>query len=283
MRADEPGHRQRLAGKRIVVTGASGGIGAATVLRLQSEGARVVGIDLRDGTGIIPADVTDRASISEAMAEAVRRMGGIDILVNNAGIGTGQDSGDFPDEEARRIMDVNFFGAWNTTAAAMPHLLASRGHVVNIASALALVDVPYVVAYSASKRAIDTYSRLLRLEYRDRLSVSTIHPGYVKTPIHDPTGAMGLSVEGLVHEETVEQAAAAVAHACVRKPRSLTLTRRSAIEFLAARSFPSMAARYLDWKWRRLHDQSPSPTFLRFPEGEPEGAAADPEALEAAR
>jgi NAD(P)-dependent dehydrogenase (short-subunit alcohol dehydrogenase family) len=283
MKADEPGHRQRLAGHRVVVTGAAGGIGAATVSRLQAEGARVVGIDLRHASRIIAADVTDRASISEAITEAVRRLGGIDILVNNAGIGTGQDTGDFPDEESRRIMEVNFFGAWNTTAAAMPHLLASCGHVVNIASALALVDVPYVVAYSASKRAVDTYSRLLRLEYKDRLSVTTIHPGYVKTPIHDRAGELGLSVEGLVHEETVEQAAAAVAHACVRKPRSLTLTRRSAGEFMLARNFPILAARYLEWKWKRIHASAPAPTFLRFPQTEPTHDSLDREPIEVAR
>ena len=95
--------------------------------------------------------------------------------------------------------------------------------------------------------------------------MTTIYPGYVRTPIHDQASELGLSVEGLVHEETVEQAAAAVAYACARKPRWLTLTRRSAGEFLAARAYPRIAARYLDWKWQRLHDGSPAPAFLRFP------------------
>ena len=143
MATEKTGHRRRLIDQRIVVTGAAGGIGAATVARLRSEGAHVVGIDLRQADGIIGGDVTNRESISSAVAEAALQLGGVDVLVNNAGVGTAQDTGDFPDEWARRIMDVNFFGSWNTTAAAMPRLLESRGHVVNIVSALALVDVPF--------------------------------------------------------------------------------------------------------------------------------------------
>ena len=253
----------RLAGRRIVLTGAAGGIGAAAVERMRAEGARVIGVDLRAGDGLLGADVTDPAQLREAMQAAAGAMGGIDTLVNNAGIGAPQDAGDFPDEEARRILDVNFFGAWNATAAALPYLLRARGHVVDVVSGLALVDLPFAAAYSASKRALDGYANVLRQEYAGRLTVTTVYPGYIRTPIHDRSAELGASLEGLVRAERVEDAAEALVVACVRRPRRLALTRRSAVEYWFARHLPDLVAGVVRRRARAALARRPRPVFLR--------------------
>lgn len=255
-----------LVEKRIVVTGARGGIGARSVAKLRAAGARVAGIDLRPGDGIEMADVTDRTSVEDAIERIVERIGGIDILINNAGIGMPHDSGDFPDAAARATMEVNFFGAWTTTAAAMPHLLRLRGHVVNVSSGLAIVSIPFAAAYSASKRALDAYSDALRTEYMGRITVTTLHPGYIRTSIHDASSAAGAGLEGLVRPDTVEQAARAVVRACSIRPRSLSSSRRSDLELWAARRFPRTVGMVLARRFERW-SRTASPAFLRFPAG----------------
>jgi NAD(P)-dependent dehydrogenase (short-subunit alcohol dehydrogenase family) len=268
-----------LAGKRIVVTGALGGIGTSTLAALASQGARVAGIDLVESTGVVAADVTDRAAIQAAVDECAGRLGGIDVLVNNAGIGRAQDSGAFPDDDSRTVLEVNFFGAWNTTAAALPHLLESKGHVVNVASGLAIVDLPFAAAYSASKRGLAAYSAALRIEYRGRITVTTVYPGYIRTAIHDVPAASGASLEGLVRADTVEGAAAAIVRACNRKPKNITTSRLSTIELWAARRFPrateaTVSRRVVRWKKSR-----PVPPFVRYPDrgawGSPEVGSGD--------
>lgn len=227
-----------LEGRRILITGALGGIGSRATGELTARGAVVRGIDLSPGTNVEAADVSDRNSITTAVETVADAIGGIDVLINNAGLGWAHDSGDFPDDAARALMNVNFFGAWTTTAAALPYLLRSRGHVVNVSSGLALVDVPYAAAYSGSKRALISYSNALRIEYAGRITVTTVHPGYIRTAIHDGPAAMGATLEGVVRADTVDQAARAIARACVKRPRSITTSGRSGLELWAAQRFP---------------------------------------------
>ncbi|HEY7199784.1 MAG TPA: SDR family NAD(P)-dependent oxidoreductase [Candidatus Dormibacteraeota bacterium] len=259
-------NKQRLEGKRIVLTGAAGAIGAAAAEDLRTLGAQVVGIDVRLAEGIVPADVSDRAQVGQAMAEAARRLGGIDTLVNCAGIGAAKDAGDYPDDEARRIVDVNFFGPWNATAAAMPELLASRGHVVNVLSGLAMVDVPFASAYSASKRALEAYTSALRLEYAGRITVTGLYPGYVPTAIHDRSLEQGVTLEDFAHAETVSQVAAAIVGACARPSRRVTVTPRSAVEFWLARHWPWAVERFIVARMRASQARRDTPSFLRYPE-----------------
>ena len=250
-------------GLRILVTGAAGGIGTASSRLLASRGARVLGLALEAAPGILAADVTDRASVTAAVDAAARQLGGLDVLVNAAGIGLPQDAGDFPDAAARRVMEVNFFGAWNATAAALPHLLEGRGRVVNVASMLACVDLPYAAAYSASKRALDAWSSILRLEYGDRLSVTVVYPGYIRTGIHDLSREMGAGLEGMARAETVEQAAAGILAACTGSAERLALTRRSALELWLARHLPRLVRRAVQERAQRAFQTRPRPAFLR--------------------
>src|SRR4051794_25219806 len=158
-------------GMRVLITGAAGGIGSASVTALRAQGARVVGLDLQgDGADVLACDVRDQTSIDAAVAEAGGRLGGLDVLINNAGLGDAQDAGVAPDDDALRLLDVNLLGPWRVTAAALPHLIASRGRVVNVASGLAHLAVPYAAAYCMSKRGLTAYSDVLRLEYGDRIT-----------------------------------------------------------------------------------------------------------------
>ena len=230
-----------LDGVRVVITGARGGIGAATTAALRARGAAVCGMDLRGDGEVIAADVRDAEAMQAAVDEAAGRLGGIDVLVNNAGIGTAQDAGAAPDAHARATLEINLLGAWTTTAAAMPHLLRSgKGHIVNVASGLAIVAMPYAAAYSASKRGLAAYSDSVRLEYRGRVTVTTVYPGYVRTPIHEGPAAQGVALEGLVNADSVEQAAAALVRACSHRPRELSTSRTTALSLTVARHLPRL-------------------------------------------
>src|SRR3954470_10028415 len=125
---------------RIVITGAAGGIGSATVELLRARGARVVGLDLHGAD--LECDVRDQASIDAAMSAAIAQLGGLDVLINNAGLGTPQSAGVAPDEDALELLSVNLLGPWRVTAAALPALRESRGRVVNVASGLAHMTLP---------------------------------------------------------------------------------------------------------------------------------------------
>lgn len=252
-----------LDARRVVMTGALGGIGVTTMRALKNAGARVQGIDLQAGADV-EADVADRGEISAAIEGAAERLGGIDILINNAGIGCAQDSGDFPHDAGRRAIEVNLFGAWNATAAALPHLLRSRGHVINVSSGLALVDVPWAAAYTASKRGLEAYSNALRLEYGDRIAVTSVYPGYIRTAIHDGPAAAGATLDGVVRADTVEQAARAMVRACMTRPRSIATSPLSTVELWAARRFPRVTRSVLERRFRRWRATT-RPTFLRFP------------------
>ena len=256
----------RLQGRRIVITGAGGGIGVAATTALQKEGAVVAGIDSRAFDGLIQADIRDAAQVTAAVEEAATSLGGIDVLINNAGIGHAHDAGDFPNDTARAVMDVNFFGAWNATAAALPYLLESKGHVINVSSGLAKVDLPYAVAYSASKRALAAYSAALAIEYDGRLSVTTVYPGYIKTSIHDSAKASGVGLEGLIRPDTLEGAAAAIVRACERRPRSITTSPRSKVELWAAGRFPRSTERVMSIRMKKWARSVPTPPFLRYPD-----------------
>src|SRR3954451_17158672 len=126
--------------RRVLITGAASGIGAAAAEELRRRGAEVVGIDLEADPerDIIACDITDEDAVPRAVAEAVERLGGLDVVVNNAGLGIPQSAGQAPDPEALRVIDVNLIGPWRVTAAALPALResAARGRVVNVASGL---------------------------------------------------------------------------------------------------------------------------------------------------
>ncbi len=225
---------------RVLVTGAASGIGAATVDALRRRGCLVVGLDLRgDGGSVLTCDVRDQNQVDTAVGRAIAQLGGLDVLINNAGVGDAQRAGSPPDAAAQAVMDVNLFGAWRVTAAALLALRESRGRVVNVASGLAFLTLPYAAAYCASKRALVAYSDALRLEEGEVITVTTVYPGYIRTPIHDAPARKGVSLEGLVPAERLDDAARTLVRAALGRPaRDLATTRRGALAYALLRWLP---------------------------------------------
>jgi NAD(P)-dependent dehydrogenase (short-subunit alcohol dehydrogenase family) len=246
---------------RVIVTGASGGIGSAASAALRARGARVVGLDLRADPehDVLACDVRDQAAVDRAVAEAIERLGGLDVLINNAGIGIPQRAGETPDADALAVIDVNVIGPWRVTASALPALREARGRVVNVASGLAHVTVPFAPAYCMSKRGLVGYSDALRLEHGDELTVTTVYPGYIRTPIHDAARERGLGLEGAVPAEKVSDAARTLVRAALGPPaRDLATTRRGALSYAIVRHLPRRLVdrageRQLRWLARRGH------------------------------
>jgi NAD(P)-dependent dehydrogenase (short-subunit alcohol dehydrogenase family) len=216
----------------VIITGAASGIGEATAKALRERGAEVAGLDLQPGEGLISCDVTRPDSVDAAVAEAVERLGGADALINCAGIGIPQSAAQRPDEGAERVVDVNLLGTWRVTAAALPALRESRGRVVNVSSGLAHIAFPFAAAYGASKRGVVGYSDQLRAEVGDVVTVTTVYPGYIRTPIHDAGKGSGAGLEGTVPAEPIGNAVSTLLRAIYGRPaRDLATTRQGAVMY----------------------------------------------------
>lgn len=226
--------------KRVIITGAASGIGQATAAVLRRRGCSVVGLDLQAGDGIIACDVRDQASVDAAVAEAVARLGGVDVLINSAGVGDPQSAAERPDADALKVIDVNLLGTWRVTAATIDAVRESHGRVINIASGLAHLTIPLATAYTVSKRGVVAYSDSLRLEMAGEVDVTTIYPGYIRTPIHDASAAKGVRLEGVVPAEPLEAAAATLVKAALSpKPfRDLATSRQGTTGYAIFRRLP---------------------------------------------
>ena len=230
--------------KRVLITGAASGIGEATADALRRRGCTVVGLDINAaGDDTIACDVRDQASVDMAVAQALERLGGLDVLINSAGLGNPQSAAERPGDDALRVIDVNLLGTWRVTAACIPALRESRGRVVNIASGLAHLTIPFATAYTMSKRGVVAYSDALRLEHGDALTVTTVDPGYIRTPIHNASAEKGVRLEGVVPAEPLEAAAATLVKAALsEKPfRDLATSRRGAAGYSLLRRMPRQA------------------------------------------
>jgi NAD(P)-dependent dehydrogenase (short-subunit alcohol dehydrogenase family) len=258
-----------VTGKRIVITGAASGLGKATAAALRNGGARVVGIDKKtaiigSGTPLIVADVRDSAAVVAAVEEAIEILGGLDILINNAGVLSLQDAGLAPGDDVLEAIEVNLLGPWRVTAAALPALEQSGGHVINIASLFAVVNAPFIPAYATSKRALTAYSDVLRSQYGGRIKVSTLYPGYMDTPIHDVAVRQGLSVAKIVRfqvggrtlvsfEEPLETAARRIVRACAKgQVRNGGMTLSGWMTMMLARHAAGLTDRVVAWRLRQL-------------------------------
>ena len=232
--------------RRALVTGASGAFGTALRRELSARGWDVVGLDLNPEEGVLACDITDDEAVPAAVAEAVERLGGgLDVLVNNAGIGGPASAGEPPGELVKRMLDVNVLGTWRVTAAAIDHLVASRGRVVILGSRQSFIGLPLGAAYGTSKRAVTAYADALRAEYGTHISVTVLHPAFVPTQIHDSTRAAGLKLEGFSTEEPLEGVIEKLIEACeAGKPgRDVAISRAGGFHIALARHFPKVIDR----------------------------------------
>lgn len=181
-------------GKKALITGAASGIGRATAIRFAAEGATVT-IGDRNAEGLAETaammattptvhvfDATDAGSCRELVDVAARD--GLDILCNIAGILKWGPSETFSVDDFELVLKINTTSVFALCQAALPHLVRTRGNIVNTASAAGLVGIAYNAAYSASKHAVAGITRSLAVEFAGRgVRVNAICPGHVETPM----------------------------------------------------------------------------------------------------
>jgi NAD(P)-dependent dehydrogenase (short-subunit alcohol dehydrogenase family) len=184
----------RLQGKVCVVTGAGGGIGAATVDLFRREGATVAGVDLVEGAPgdlALQADVTSEDQVRDTFARVREECGRIDVLFNNAGISPNDDGSvlDTALEAWERVQQVNLRSVFLCCKHGIPHLLENegplRGSVINTASFVAVMGAATSqISYTASKGGVLALSRELGVEFARRgVRVNALCPGPVDTPL----------------------------------------------------------------------------------------------------
>ena len=193
---------QRFAGRVAVITGAAGGIGRATAVRLASEGATVVAVDLGSGSAaaagaalaeeigglFVAADVTSPDDNARIYAEAHAAYGRIDVAFHNAGISPPDDDSilDTGLEAWRRVQDVNLTSVYLGCKAVLPYMLEQgRGSIVNTASFVATVGAATSqISYTASKGGVLAMTRELGVQFaRQGVRVNALSPGPVATPL----------------------------------------------------------------------------------------------------
>ncbi len=181
----------RLAGKVAVITGAAGGIGAASAELFAREGATVVGVDLREdspGALALAVDVTDEDAVRDMYARVREQFGKIDVLFNNAGISPDDDTSvlETSFEAWQRVQDVNLKSVFFCCKHGIPHLLENGGgSVINTASFVAVMGAATSqISYTASKGGVLALSRELGVEFaRQGVRVNALCPGPVDTPL----------------------------------------------------------------------------------------------------
>jgi len=171
-----------LAGKRVVVTGGTSGIGAATAQRFRDEGCEVVVLARTPGPGVIPCDVGDREQVDAAFAQ----VGDLDVVVNNAGVSLRSPALDISPDQWDQVLATNLSGAfWVAQAAARRMLAGAGGVILNTASTNALVGYRYYADYNATKAGLVALTKSLALEWAPRIRVNAVCPGYVLTPMQE--------------------------------------------------------------------------------------------------
>jgi short-subunit dehydrogenase len=191
----------KLAGKRVLITGAAAGIGRCTARAFADEGAELVLID-RDGDGLerlrselseggarVSVEVVDVSSREQvfAMADRVLARGPVDVLVNNAGIGHHGELAETSLETWERLIAVNLWGVLHHVYAFLPSMRArGQGQIVNISSGQAFFQLPTWGAYAAVKTAVGVFSEILSFEARKHgVHVTTVYPFMVNTGFYD--------------------------------------------------------------------------------------------------
>ena len=181
----------------ILITGCSSGIGRATAIEAAARGHRVFAtarnpetlrdLESRGQIRTLALDVTDAASIRDAVASVLAEAGQVDALVNNAGYGQYGAAEDVTAEEWKRQFDVNLFGAIEAARAVLPAMREKRrGTIVNVSSVAGKIAIPFAAPYCASKHALEAFSDALRIEVAPfGIRVAVIEAGPIETRFGD--------------------------------------------------------------------------------------------------
>jgi short-subunit dehydrogenase len=241
---------ETFAGKTILISGASEGIGRALALALAAEGADLA-LNARNAARLeecarecaaggarvltLPADVARQSECAALVRRTVERFGRLDVLINNAGITMWSRFDAVSDLEVfGRLMAVNYLGPVCLTAAALPHLKRSRGLIVAVSSVAGLTGVPERTGYAASKHALVGFFESLRIELRGSgVGVTLVAPDFVASEIH--RRALGPDGKPLGHNpmqpgiQSAAQCAALIVAAMHRRRRLLLTSARGRI------------------------------------------------------
>jgi short-subunit dehydrogenase len=240
-----------MKGRRIILTGASEGIGRALALELAARGARIAvaardrerleslaaECRVRGGEALaVPTDVSNAQDLEWLVAETLKGFGGIDVVIHNAGITMWSRFDALQDLEIfERIMEVNYYAPVRLTALALPHLRKSRGLIVAIASLAGLTGVPERSAYAGSKHAMIGFFDSLRIELAgSSVDVSVIAPDFVVSEIHkraigpdgEPLGESPMVKSKIM---TAEECARRIVRAMEKRQRLLLMSARGKV------------------------------------------------------
>jgi NAD(P)-dependent dehydrogenase (short-subunit alcohol dehydrogenase family) len=267
-------NRQDFAGKVVLITGSSRGLGLALAEEFGRAGARLV-LTARDpaelqrarqyllrrgaiheelDAAVISCDVTDPAQVHELIEQATSRFGAIDVLVNNAGTITVGPVENLSLESFHETMDVNFYGMLHTTLAVLPQMLARHGGaIVNICSIGSKIPVPHLLPYTASKFAAAGFSEGLHIELRSKgIRVTTVCPGLMRTGSYVQAKFVGdqqrehrwfaLSASLPIVSTSAAHAARRIRLATARGETELILTPQAAVAAKAFAHAPSLVS-----------------------------------------
>lgn len=250
--------------KRVVLlTGATQGIGLATAQALAAAGcqlalvarsaeplqALVTSLSAAGGQAIaLPADVADTSQAAALVEKTVTAFGQLDILVNNAGIGVRDRVSDLAESDARRVMEVNYFGPLALIQAAIPALKANPdgGLILNVSSVVGRRSMPGIAAYCASKSALEGLADSLRVELkRDKIRVCTVHPGATVTQFN--VRSLGQNQVGRDRRRGVppERVAQTIRHAIQNEPRDAFVTLGDRLFVGVSALFPKLVDKLL--------------------------------------
>ena len=223
--------KNNIEDKVVVITGASSGIGEATAILLAEKGAKVVlGARGQERLQILAArimsnggqaaylttDVTKRGDVSRLVELAIERYGKIDVLINNAGIGPISPLDDLRVDEWEQMIDINIKGVLFGIAAALPIFRKQGfGHIINTASTAGLATFPNMAVYSGTKFAVRAISEGLRQEAGDKLRVTIISPGFVRTDFVETVANLAVKEQLIGTRDRIAIPADAIAHAIV--------------------------------------------------------------------
>lgn len=229
-------------GRVIILTGATQGIGRAAAYTLAEAGcilalaarntdklnALVNELNNRGHQAVaVPTDMADTAQAAALADKTVDIFGKIDVVINNAAIGVRDNAIDLQEDEARYVMDVNYFGPVALIQAAIPYFKANPdgGLIMNVSSIVGRRAMPGIGGYCASKAALEKMADSLRLELKaDNIRVSTVYPGVTVTKFNDNSLGSSQHGRGRVTGVSPERVAQAILKTIRREPRDVFVT-----------------------------------------------------------